>query len=125
MTTHSTAREAKFRQAAFVYLHVGILYLAFVWVLHSTGQFPVNRGSIAVWMPLGALIVGAVFWGLFFRKNVWVARIVWALAAFRCPALIEGAFLSSSDILPRSFFLTALVVVLVNLWTLARAGWDL
>jgi hypothetical protein len=39
---------------------------------------------------------------------------------------MEGAFFADATrILPPSFYLTALGVVLVNLWMLARAGWDL
>ena len=44
----------------------------------------------------------------------------------RLPWLIGGAFFPLADArLPPSFYLVALVVVMVNLWMLARAGWDL
>jgi hypothetical protein len=40
--------------------------------------------------------------------------------------MIEGAFLPGVDAsLPTGFYLTALVVIVINLWMLARAGWDL
>lgn len=120
------ARRAKFRQAAFVYLHVAVLYEAAVWAVHGAGRLPAGRGPVAVWLVIGALIAGAIFWGLWFRRSVWLARIVWALVALRLPALIGGAFLPAEDAsLPPSFYLAALVVVTVNLWMLARAGWDL
>lgn len=120
------ARERKFRQAAFVYLHVGILYEAAVWVLHTRGTLPEGRGPIWVWLAFGAGIVAVVFWGLWWKRSVWLARVVWGLHALRLPALIEGAFLPrEAATLPSSFYLTALVVVLFNLAMLARAGWDL
>lgn len=126
MTTHPAARAAKFRQAAFVYLHVALLYEAAVWVLHGAGGLPAARGPVAVWLVAGAVVAGVVFWALYFKQNVWVARVVWFLGAFRLPALIRGAFFPAEDAaLPEAFYLTALVVVLVNLWMLARAGWDL
>lgn len=126
VTTPSAARAAKFRQAAFVYLHVAILYEAAVWVLHRADRMPVDRGPVALWLVLGAVVAGAVFWGLWWWQNAWVARVVWALGALRLPTLIEGAFVPAPEAaLSASFYLTALVVVLVNLWMLARAGWDL
>lgn len=125
MTTHAPARQAKFRQAAFVYLHVALLYEAAVWTLHEAGRLPA-RGPVAVWLLAGAAIAAFVFWGLWSWQNVWLARIVWGLGALRLPALIGGAFVPAADAtLPPSFYLTALVVVLVNLAALARAGWDL
>lgn len=125
-STASVPRETKFRQAAFVYLHVGLLYEAAVWSLHGAGLLPADRGPVAVWLVVGAAIVAFVFWGLWSWQNAWLARIVWGLAALRLPSLIEGAFLGSAEArLPGSFYGAALMVVLVNLWMLARAGWDL
>jgi hypothetical protein len=67
-----------------------------------------------------------VFWALWTRQSVWTARVIWALGLFRLPALIEGAFFPTEPSrIPGSFFLVALVVVFINLWMLARAGWDL
>lgn len=126
MSTESAARDRKFRQAAFVYLHVALLYEAAVWVLHEAGRLPGTRGPVAVWLVAGAIVAALVFWALYFKRSVWVARVVWALGAFRLPALLRGAFLPADDaMLPSSFYLTALLVVVVNLWMLARAGWDL
>lgn len=123
---HDQRRAAKFRQAAFVYLHVGLLYEAAVWTIHRAGALPADRGPVWVWLAIGAVVVAVVFWGLWSWQNVWLARIVWALAALRLPALIEGSFLPAPDAaLPARFYLTALVVVVGNLWMLARAGWDL
>lgn len=126
MTTHSTARQAKFRQAAFVYLHVALLYEAAVWVLHRANQLPSSRGPVAVWLVAGAVLAALVFWGLYRWQNPWVARVVWFLGVFRLPALIRGAFVSpEAASLTPAFYLTALVVIVGNLWMLARAGWDL
>lgn len=127
MTEAAVQRSAKFRQAAFVYLHVGLLYEAAVWSMWGTGLLPSGRGPVWVWLLFGAAIVVLVFWGLWFRQSTWFARIVWALHALRLPALVEGAFLGDgrAEGLPASFYGTALAVVLVNLAFLARAGWDL
>jgi len=120
------ARALKFRQAAFVYLHVGLLYEFGIVALWRVGMLPTERGPVGVWLTIGAAIVLLVLWGLLSWQNVWFARIVWGLHALRLPALIGGAFLPAADsMLPASFYVFALVVVLANLWMLARAGWDL
>ena len=119
-------RRRKFRQAAFVYLHLGLLYEAGVLEMSRHGLVSESRGPIWLWLGLGALVVGLVFWGLWSRQNAWVARVIWALGVFRLPPLIGGAFFPLADArLPSSFYLVALIVVTVNLWMLARAGWDL
>lgn len=148
MSSPPTERTRKFRQAAFVYLHVGLLYEAAVWSMRGTGLLPTERGPLWLWLLAGAVIVAVVFWGLWSWRNAWFARAVWALHALRLPALLDGAFLGgvaaagsggaspaagaadaaragSAAGLPSSFYVTALVVVLVNLAFLARAGWDL
>lgn len=120
------ARVRKFRQAAFVYLHVGLLYEFAVWVLWQRGLLPEGRGPVWLYLVLGAGIVAFVFWALWSWRNVWFARIVWALHSLRLPAVIEGAFFPRPDAsVPPGLYLTALGAVLVNLWMLARAGWDL
>lgn len=125
--TTGTAREAKFRQAAFVYLHVGLLYEFSVWVMWSTGVLPPERGPIWLWLVLGALILAAIFAALWWWQNAWVARVVWALHALRLPFLIEGAYFTTDPALdvPGGFYVLAIVLVLINLGFLARAGWDL
>ena len=126
MTTHTLERQAKFRQAAFAYLHVGLLYEAAVWAMHRADRLPDTRGPVAVWLLVGAAIVAIVFWGLWRWQNVWFARAIWGLHALRVPTLVGSSFFPAADArLPPAFYLTALVVVLVNLWMLARAGWDL
>ena len=119
-------RSRKFRQAAFAYLHVGLLYEAAVWAMGQAGALPADRGPVWIWLLVGAGILAVVFWGLWSWQNRWFARIIWGLHALRLPALVEGAFLpGAASRLPPSFYLTALVVVVVNLAFLARAGWDL
>jgi Fe2+ transport system protein B len=51
---------------------------------------------------------------------------VWLVHGLRVPALVTGAFFpdETARFVP-AFYLTALVVVMINLWMLARAGWDL
>ena len=53
---HPPGRVLKFRQAAFVYLHVGLLYEFAVLAIWQVGLLPTERGSISVWLVLGAAI---------------------------------------------------------------------
>ncbi|MFQ5888847.1 MAG: hypothetical protein ACE5JR_02210 [Gemmatimonadota bacterium] len=123
---HAPARAVKFRQAAFVYLHVGLLYEAAVIAAARAGVLPAERGAVWVWLLLGAAIVAVVFWGLWRWQNPWFARAVWLLHALRLPALVRRGFLPVAEArLPAALYVTAVVVVLINLWMLARAGWDL
>ena len=124
--TSVTDQDRKFRQAAFVYLHVGILYETAAFVMMQRGLLPTDRGAPWIWLLAGAVVVAVVFWLLWFRRSVWAARIIWAIHGLRLPALIGGAFFPAADArFPPSFYLTALVVVVINLGFLARAGWDL
>ncbi|NIP82401.1 MAG: hypothetical protein GWM90_25520 [Gemmatimonadetes bacterium] len=122
-----TDRDRKFRQAAFVYLHVAILYEAAAYAMAQNGVLPTGgMGPPELWLVLGAVVGLAVFWALLHWKNAWFARAIWALHALRLPALISGAFLRGTDgQIHHSFYLTAIVVVVINLAFLARAGWDL
>ena len=120
------ARVTKFRQAGFVYVHVAILYEAAVYAMLEAGILPVRFGSPWAWLVVGAAVTAFVFVGLYHWRNVWFARIVWGVHGLRTPFLIGGAFFPSPDaVTPPAFYLTALVVVVINLWMLARAGWDL
>ncbi|HUL01867.1 MAG TPA: hypothetical protein VLV16_01410 [Gemmatimonadales bacterium] len=122
---HDAARTRKFRRAAFVYLHVAILYEAAVYAMWRHGVLPDSRGPVWVWLILGAVVAGAVFLGLLRWQNVILARIIWVIHAMRLPSLISSAFIATvqSD-LTRGFYVTAIVVVTINLWMLASAGWD-
>lgn len=122
-----TARERKFRQAAFVYLHVGLLYEFAVYAMWRKGLIGDVPGHPLVWLGLGAAVIAFVFWGLWFRQSTWFARVVWVIHGLRLPALIEGAFLRvpGEGVVPPSFYLVAIFIILINLWMLARAGWDL
>lgn len=120
-----TTREQKLRQAAFTYLHVGILYEAAAWVAWQNGMISPARGPIWLWLAIGAAIVAVVFWLLWYRQSHWTARIIWALHTLRLPPLIQGAFIPGAERLSPTFYLVALVIVLINLVMLARAGWDL
>ncbi len=120
------ARRPKLRQAAFVYLHVGVLYESAVYAMARRGLLVERLGPPFLWLVLGAALVAVVFWLLWSRESVWTARVIWAMGLFRLPALIGGAFFPAPTArIPESFYLVALGVVLVNLWMLARAGWDL
>lgn len=125
-TAHDPARARRFRQAAFVYLHVAILYEAAALAMWRAGLLPAGRGPAWLWLLLGALVAGAIFLGLLRWQNVIFARVVWAIHALRLPSLIGSAFISTVEGgLTRGFYITAIVVVTINLWMLARAAWDL
>lgn len=121
------ARTRKFRHAAFVYLHVGLLYEAAVWAMQGhEGMLPTRFGPLALWLLLGAVMTGLVFAGLYWWQNVWVPRIVWLVHAGRLPWAINGGLLGAEGVrFPSAFYVAALIVIVVNLWMLARAGWDL
>lgn len=120
------ARVAKFRQAGFVYLHVAILYEAAAYAMLRAGMLPTRLGPPLLWLIAGAGVSAFVFVGLYHWRNVWFARIVWGLHGLRTPQLIGSAFFASPETTtPPAFYVTALVVVVINLWMLARAGWDL
>lgn len=120
-------RAVKFRQAAFVYLHVAILYEVAAYVMWRRNLMPATRlGPAWLWLLLGAVVALAIFVGLYRFQSIWLARVVWALHGLRLPTLVNGAFFAPEPhVAPPSFYLTAIVVVSVNLWMLARAGWDL
>ncbi len=119
-------RVDKFRQAGFVYLHVAILYEAAVYAMLEAGALPLRFGPPWAWLIAGGAVAGFGFVGLYHWRNVWFARILWVLNGARTPSLIGGAFFAAPDrVTPSAFYLTALVVVVINLWMLARAGWDL
>jgi hypothetical protein len=123
----SATLDRKFRQAAFVYLHVGLLYEFGVLALWRNGLLGDDRGHPLLWLGVGAGIVAVVFWGLWRWRNRWFARAIWAVHSLRLPALIGGAFLAAPGEarLAPALYQFALVVVVINLWMLARAGWDL
>jgi FtsH-binding integral membrane protein len=124
--SHDPARARKFRQAAFVYLHVAILYEASAYAMWRHGLLPVSRGPAWVWLILGALVAGGIFLGLLRWQNAIFARVIWVIHSMRLPALISSAFIATAESgLTRGFYITAIVVVVINLWMLARAGWDL
>ena len=126
MSAWPPEREAKFRQAAFVYLHVAILYEAAAYVMLRTGLLPSRLGPPWLWLVAGAAVAAVVFVGLYRWQSVWFARIIWGMHGLRLPTLIGGAFFPATDaITPPAFYITAIAVVMINLWMLARAGWDL
>jgi hypothetical protein len=121
------ARARKFRQAAFVYLHVGLLYEAAALAMRNYELLPTRFGPPILFLLLGAVVTVLVFAGLYWAQNEWVARIVWAIQALRLPPLISRGFFYpfATMRLPPVFYITALVIVLISMWMLARAGWDL
>ena len=118
-------RDQKFRQAAVAYAHVGLLYEGAAIAMWRRDLLPTRFGPAWVWLVLGAGIVAFVVWGLWKWQNVWFARVVWVIHALRVPTLITGAFFPPAvQKMPPAFYGAALVVVVINLWMLARAGWD-
>lgn len=131
VTHHARSdRDRKYKQAAIVYLHVALLYEAAVYVFKRQGILPEARGPAWLWLLLGALLAGMITYALWRWQHRWLAITVWALHSLRLPVLLEGAFFGKAHAfidtsqLPPSFYLTALVVVLINLGFLARAGFD-
>lgn len=122
----TSARARKFRQAAFVYLHVAILYEAAAYVMWREGLLPDRLGPAWLWLLFGAVVAGGIVYGLLRWHNAWFARVVWALHGLRLPALVHGAFFAGAEAraVP-ALYVTGLVAVTINLWMLARAGWDL
>ena len=123
---HDPARARKFRQAAFAYLHVAVLYEAAVYAMWRAGTLgPRMMGPIWIWLLLGAVVAASIFLGLSRWQNVIFARAIWVIHSLRLPSLIGSAFLSSAESgIARGFYVMAIVVVVINLWMLARAGWD-
>lgn len=120
------SRELKFRQAALAYVHVGILYEGAAFVMWRRDILPKQFGPGWMWMLIGAAIVAVVVWGLWKWQNAWFARAVWLIHALRVPTLIGNTFFPLADQrLGPAFYGTALVVVVINLWMLARAAWDI
>lgn len=125
---HDPARARKFRQAAFVYLHMAILYESAVYAMGRHGALSASRmiGPSWVWLLVGALVAGAIFVGLLRWQNVTFTRVIWVIQGLRLPSLIGSAFITTVETgVTRGFYITALVVVLINMWMLARAAWDL
>jgi hypothetical protein len=92
------------------------------------GLLPAERmiGPVWVWLVAGAVVAGAIFYGLLRWQNVWFAGVVWAFHSMRLPSLISSAFIATVEGgVSHAFYITAIVVVVINLWMLARATWDL
>src|SRR5262245_26981000 len=79
------SQRRKLRQAAFVYLHLGVLYESAVFVMARRGLLGERIGSPALWLVAGAAIMAGVFWALWSRQSVWVARGIWLLGLLRIP----------------------------------------
>jgi hypothetical protein len=119
-------QSAKFRQAAFVYLHVAILYEAAAYAMWRHGLLTPRFGPPWLWLLIGAGFAALVVYGLLRWQKPWFARTIWLVHGLRLPALINGAFFAGSDArMAPAFYQMAIVVVMINLWMLARAGWDL
>jgi hypothetical protein len=120
-------RAVKYRQAAFVYLHVAILYEAAAYAMWRAGRLPFSRlGPPWLWLILGGAVAGLVFLGLLRWQNDTFARVIWVFHGLRLPSLVHGAFFAgTAGLMPPAFYVMAIVVVVVNLWMLARAAWDL
>jgi hypothetical protein len=119
-------RAAKFRQAAFVYLHLAVLYEATVYAMLGPGLLPTRFGPPWMWLVVGAVVAGSVFVGLLRWQNAWLARAVWVFQALRLPGLIGAAFFPESEQrAPTALYLTAVIAIVITMWMLARAGWDL
>ncbi len=118
-------RDQKFRQAAIFYLLVGVVYEAAVFVAWRQGFAPVDRGPVWLWLIVGAVMLGLIVWGLWSWRNVWLPRVLWAFNAARLPFLIGSAYVPTIERqFTPDYYQLQTVLVLINLWMLARAGWD-
>ncbi len=124
----TTDRGTKFRQAAFVYLHVAMLIdlgVYVMWRAGHVGNTPLGPAWLWIFL-LVPLIVGLVFLGLYWWQNPWLARVVWVLQWGRLSSLIRSAFVVEVGApMPPAFYTLAILLVTANLWMLARAAWDL
>ena len=118
-------REAKFRQAAFVYLHVAVLYEATAFVMYRNGIIPSRFGPPEMWLLLGAVVGLAIFFALLRWHNPWLPRVLWVINVARLPAMIDNAFFDEQARAASGLYALAIVVIVINAWMLARAGWDL
>lgn len=118
-------RDQKFRQAAMYYLLVGVVYEAAVFIAWRQGFAPPGRGPVWLWLITGAIVLGLIVWGLWSWRNVWLPRVLWVLNAVRLPFLLGSAYVPAVErqFAPEYYQLQS-VLVLINLWMLARAGWD-
>ena len=91
-----------------------------------TGALTDRFGPPVMYLFLGGGAAALIVWSLYALQNVWITRLVWAVHSLRLPSLINGAFFAgeAARFVP-SMYLTGIVMVVVNLWMLARAGWDL
>jgi hypothetical protein len=130
-----SASTRKYRQAAAYYVLLAALYDGAVWQLQQHGLLgrATPGGPTWVYLVAGALIAAAVFYFLWFRENRWVARVVAVAGTVRLVALMDDAFLkvqtapvdASAYVISRAFYIAAFVIVAINVWLMARAGWDL
>lgn len=121
----TSPREQKFRQAAMFYLLVGVVYEGAVWVAWRHGFAPVDRGPVWLWLVIGAVVLGLIVWGLWVWQNVWFARVLWAFNAVRLVGLMGSAFVPTVERgFSPAFYQMEAALILINLWMLARAGWD-
>jgi type IV secretory pathway TrbD component len=124
---HSISRHLKFRQAAFAYLHVALLREAAAYEMWRAGLLPYSPlGSPTPFLILGGIIAVVVFFALLRWHNVHFVRFLWFVHAVWLFPLIRYAFFAGAERpIPRSFYMAAIVAVMIAMWALARAGWDL
>lgn len=127
MPEYDGPRRAKYRQAAFVYLHVALLYEATAYAMWRRNMLPTTTmGPGWLWLVLGAAIALAVFGALLRWPSPWLAGSVWFVHGLRLPSLIRNAFfLDTPSMFSPAFYVAAIVLVTLNCWMLARAAWDL
>ena len=66
-----TERSTKFRQAAIVYLHVGILYEASVYVFAKHDILPEARGPAWLWLLIRAFLAAGISYALWRWQHRW------------------------------------------------------
>lgn len=127
----------KFKQAALAYLIYGIIYEGFtIYSIFTRGLPPwVSFPTASIFLLAGALIT-VIFPYLIFREYVLFTKIVVILVGLRALALIiiiiglplpsfyEREFFFLKRMSSHEVYIFALVVTLLTMFFVARAGWD-
>lgn len=108
------------------YLLMGVVYEGAVLIAWRNGFAPTDRGPVGLWLVVGAVVLGAIVWGLWTWRNVWLPRVLLVFNAGRVIAVMGPAFVLEAERgFSPAFYQLETVMLLINMWMLARAGWDL
>lgn len=108
------------------YLLVGLIYEASVFVAWREGFAPTHRGPPWLFLfVLAPLVLGFIVWGLWSWRNRWLARVLFVFNGVRVIFVFGPGFVPALERnLSPAFYQLETVLLLANMWMLARAGWD-